>query len=187
MAVGFGYAFAFPHAVWAAPILAGIVGIGLAIAYAAMPTMIMASVPRSETASANSVNTLSRSLGTSIGAALYGTIIAAGLNAFAAHPVAQSSGLSPFDKCFLIGAVACLLGIIITAFIPKIIVTGGRGAMHKAGDDDLRRQHELQRLDDIEALAEVAGAADPAVFEELERLTNDRVGGRELDSRPGGG
>lgn len=59
--------------------------------------------------------------------------------------------------------------------------------MHKAGDDDLRRQHELQRLDDVEALAEVAGAADPAVFDELEQLTNDTVGGRELDSRPVGG
>lgn len=53
-----------------------LVGIGTAFAFAAMPTLIMASVPIAATASANGINSLVRSLGTSSCSALLALIAA---------------------------------------------------------------------------------------------------------------
>src|SRR6478735_10399196 len=47
-----------------------LVGIGTALAFAAMPTLIMSSVPITETASANGLNSLVRSIGTSLASTL---------------------------------------------------------------------------------------------------------------------
>ncbi|MGW0246178.1 MFS transporter [Nocardia goodfellowii] len=49
---------------------------GIGLAYGAMPTLIMSAVPDSETASANSFNTLMRSIGTSLAAAVVGVVLA---------------------------------------------------------------------------------------------------------------
>ncbi len=51
------------------------VGIGTAIAYAAMPTLIMASVPITETASANGLNALLRAVGTSSSSAAVAAVL----------------------------------------------------------------------------------------------------------------
>ena len=52
-----------------------LVGIGTAIAYAAMPTLIMASVPITETASANGLNALLRAVGTSTSSAAVAAVL----------------------------------------------------------------------------------------------------------------
>ena len=52
-----------------------VVGIGTAIAYAAMPTLIMASVPITETASANGLNALLRAVGTSTSSAAVAAVL----------------------------------------------------------------------------------------------------------------
>ena len=54
-----------------------IVSIGTALAYSALPTLIMRSVPVTETAAANGLNTLLRSIGTSTASALVAAIFAA--------------------------------------------------------------------------------------------------------------
>ena len=48
---------------------------GVGLAYGAMPALIMESVPSSEMGSANSVNTLMRSIGTTTSAAVLGVIL----------------------------------------------------------------------------------------------------------------
>lgn len=53
-----------------------LVGIGTALAFAAMPTLIMSSVPITETASANGLNSLARSIGTSLASTLIAAIMA---------------------------------------------------------------------------------------------------------------
>jgi MFS family permease len=53
-----------------------LVGIGTALAFAAMPTLIMSSVPITETASANGLNSLARSIGTSLASTLVAAIMA---------------------------------------------------------------------------------------------------------------
>ncbi|MFD1859667.1 MFS transporter [Aeromicrobium camelliae] len=53
-----------------------LVGIGTALAFAAMPTLIMSSVPITETASANGLNSLVRSIGTSLASTVVAAIMA---------------------------------------------------------------------------------------------------------------
>ncbi len=120
IACGFLYAAFFLDYVWEALIVAAVTGVGIAIAYAAMPTIIMRSVPTTETAAANSVNTLSRSLGTSLAAAVHGAIIAVAFADSAAHPeVMHHHSFTAFDLCFLLGAISCVLAIGVASFIPK--------------------------------------------------------------------
>ena len=52
-----------------------VVSIGTAIAYAAMPTLIMGAVPITETASANGLNSLVRSIGTSTSSAAVAAVL----------------------------------------------------------------------------------------------------------------
>lgn len=119
IAGGFAYAILDLHHVWQAVVVSTLVGVGIAASYAAMPTLIMRNVPMTETAAANSVNTLSRSLGTSLASAVHGAIIAAWAAKFAANPVPSTSSFSPFDLCFLLGAIACVMAIFFAVLIPR--------------------------------------------------------------------
>lgn len=57
------------HELWQIVTGSMLVGVGTSMAYAAMPTLIMRAVPVTETASANGLNTLLRSIGTSASSA----------------------------------------------------------------------------------------------------------------------
>ena len=61
---------------WQIMVLNIAVATGVGFAYASMPALINAAVPISETAAANGINALSRSLGTSISSAVIGAILA---------------------------------------------------------------------------------------------------------------
>lgn len=61
---------------WQVCIASVLLGIGIGIAYAAMPALIMGAVPVTETAAANGLNALMRSVGTSLSAAVVGTVLA---------------------------------------------------------------------------------------------------------------
>lgn len=61
---------------WQVMVLNVLVSVGVGFAYASMPALIIAAVPVSETAAANGINALARSLGTSISSAVIGAILA---------------------------------------------------------------------------------------------------------------
>jgi len=61
---------------WQICLASVLLGIGIGIAYAAMPALIMGAVPITETAAANGLNALMRSVGTSLSAAVVGTVLA---------------------------------------------------------------------------------------------------------------
>ena len=63
------------HSMLAVVIGSTVVMVGCAIAYAAMPSLIMANVPITETASANGLNSLLRALGTSIASAVIAALL----------------------------------------------------------------------------------------------------------------
>ena len=77
MAVGYAARVPFSESVFQVIIGSTIVGAGTAIAFAALPTLIMSAVPITETASANGLNTLVRTLGSSIASAGCAAILAA--------------------------------------------------------------------------------------------------------------
>jgi len=67
----------FLRAEWWQVSLAGIItSAGVGVAYAAMPALIMGAVAIKETAAANGLNALMRSVGTSLSAAVIGTVLA---------------------------------------------------------------------------------------------------------------
>jgi MFS family permease len=62
-------------ALWQVVLGSVVVGIGTSLAFAAMPSLIMAAVPRTETAQANGLNTLLRSVGTSSASAAVAALL----------------------------------------------------------------------------------------------------------------
>ena len=96
---------------------AAVVSIGTAIAYSAMPMLIMRSVPITETASANGLNSLLRSVGTSISSA----VVAAMLTSMVI-PSGPGEGLPSIDafkNIFWLAALAAVAAAAAAAFIPR--------------------------------------------------------------------
>ena len=109
--------------VWMVILGATAVSMGTAIAYAAMPTLIMRSVPITETASANGLNSLLRAVGTStmsavVGAVLTSTVVHVG-------PLALPT-VDAFKEVFWYAAIAALLSIGVAVFIPRFKATHGK-------------------------------------------------------------
>lgn len=101
--------------VWMIILGATAVSVGTAIAYAAMPTLIMRAVPITETASANGLNSLLRAVGTSTASAA----IAAILTSFVSRQGSITlPTLSAFTTIFWLAAVAALAAIAVAVFIP---------------------------------------------------------------------
>ncbi|MDI9958884.1 MULTISPECIES: MFS transporter [unclassified Rhodococcus (in: high G+C Gram-positive bacteria)] len=98
-------------------ISAAVVSIGTAIAYSAMPMLIMRSVPITETASANGLNSLLRSVGTSTSSA----VVAAMLTSMVI-PSGPGEGLPSIDafkNIFWLAAIAAVAAAAAAAFIPR--------------------------------------------------------------------
>jgi MFS family permease len=102
-------------AIWQLVLVSCIVGAGIGFAYGAMPALVMEAVPVSETAAANSLNTLMRAIGTSVSSAVAGVILAQ-----LTITVGTSAFPSPdgFRVVLAIGAGAALVALAIAAFLP---------------------------------------------------------------------
>ncbi|MGG7102070.1 MFS transporter [Rhodococcus sp. 24CO] len=91
-----------------------IVSAGVAFALAAMPTLITESAPLDQTASANSVNSLLRSVGTSTGSAVAAAVLA-GSTVLIGTAVVPT--LHSFEVLYSIGAGAAFLAAIVTLVV----------------------------------------------------------------------
>ncbi|WP_019631466.1 MFS transporter [Actinomadura atramentaria] len=89
---------------------------GVGLAYGAIPALIMGSVPLSETAAANGFNSLMRSLGTSIGAAVVGVVLAQLTVKMGGYTLTSENG---FRTGLAIGCGVAILAGLIAATIPK--------------------------------------------------------------------
>jgi EmrB/QacA subfamily drug resistance transporter len=94
-----------------------VVSAGVGIAYAAMPGLIMSSVPLHETASANGLNSLMRSVGTSVSSAVMAMLLANLTITFGSRTVPSLTG---FRVAFLIAAGAALAGLLLTLLVPRV-------------------------------------------------------------------
>lgn len=97
-------------------VLGLIVSFGVGFAFAALPALINAAVPVSETASANSINSLARSLGTSTSSAVMTAVLAQTTIAVAGHALPSLGG---FRVALLIAAAAAAGAALIALAIPK--------------------------------------------------------------------
>ncbi|KHO25153.1 MFS transporter [Mycolicibacterium setense] len=97
-------------------VLGLIVSFGVGFAFAALPALINAAVPVSETASANSINSLARSLGTSMSSAVMTAVLAQMTVTIAGHALPSLPG---FRVALLIAAAAAAGAALIAMAIPK--------------------------------------------------------------------
>ncbi|MFG3340968.1 MFS transporter [Glycomyces sp. NPDC048151] len=116
VAAAYALGMFFMAEIWQLVLVAALIGVGIGLAYGAMPTLIMDATPPSETASANSLNTLMRSIGTSFASAVSGVILANMTTDF--HGVAVPSEGS-FQLIFGIAAAAAVGAMVVAAFLPR--------------------------------------------------------------------
>ncbi|NMR30769.1 MFS transporter [Crystallibacter degradans] len=116
MAVGYVGRVFLSDSVAAIIIGSTVVSVGSAVAYAAMPSLIMANVPITETASANGLNALLRAIGTSTSSAAVAAVLAT-------VTVSVNGGELPameaFQDVFWIAAVASLVACAVVWFVPR--------------------------------------------------------------------
>ncbi|KJY43675.1 MFS transporter [Streptomyces sp. A1547] len=113
-AVGFGW-LALDHQHSFSVIGAGlVVGAAVSFGYAAMPAVIMASVPHHQSGIANGINSISRSTGSAIGSAIVTTILASKTIEHLPAGVPALPAESGFTLTFWIGAVAFALVAVIS-------------------------------------------------------------------------
>lgn len=113
-AVGFGW-LALDHSHTFSVIGAGlVVGAAVSFGYAAMPAVIMSSVPHHQSGIANGINSISRSTGSAIGSAIVTTILASKTIEHLPAGVPALPAESGFTLTFGIGAVAFALVALIS-------------------------------------------------------------------------
>jgi len=123
VAVGYGIGIVVLDEVWQLVVISVVVGAGIGVAYGAMPSLVMGAVKASETASANSLNTLMRSIGTSLSSAVAGVVLA--------QLTLDLGGLAvPSEDAFRlvmgVGAAAALAALLVAAFLPRYRAPGSR-------------------------------------------------------------
>lgn len=109
------------------PVVGGsmLVAVGTSMTYAAMPTLIMRAVPVTETASANGLNTLLRSIGTSISSAVLAAVTT--MTAVRVGGVVFPS-LDALIAMFWVGAVTALLAGLLVVPMRGLREYGEEGA-----------------------------------------------------------
>ncbi|OIJ64585.1 MFS transporter [Streptomyces mangrovisoli] len=115
VAVGYGLNIVLMSEVWQLMLCACIIGAGVGFAYGAMPALIMGAVDPSETAAANSLNTLMRSIGTSVASAVAGVILAQMTMNLGGQSLPSENG---FKTVMAVGGGAALLALVLASFLP---------------------------------------------------------------------
>lgn len=117
--LGAGYLVAYflMEAPWQLLVASCILSAGVGIGYAAMPTLILDAVPVREAGAAVGLNALMRSVGTTLSAAVMGTLLTS--NTVAAGGGLELPTKGAFQLCFIVGAVAAFVGVAIAAAIPR--------------------------------------------------------------------
>ncbi|MEU8397156.1 MFS transporter [Nonomuraea sp. NPDC048892] len=120
IAAGYGASLGLMDWAWGLMIASCVANMGVGLAYGAMPALIMGAVPQTETASANSFNTLMRSIGTSVSAAVVGVVLAQMTTTLGGHDLPSEAG---FRTALLIGCGVAVAAALVTLTLPKARTT----------------------------------------------------------------
>ncbi|MET8755527.1 MFS transporter [Streptomyces sp. NPDC004667] len=115
LAAGYGVALLLAGTAPGLMVAAMVINSGVALAYGAMPALIMGAVPLAETGAANGFNTLMRSLGTSTGAAVVGVVLARMTTTAGGFTFTSEAG---FRTGLLLGGALALVSAAVAALIP---------------------------------------------------------------------
>ncbi|MFD3811826.1 MFS transporter [Rhodococcus sp. NPDC058639] len=114
MAAAYGSSLFMMGSTWGLLVITCCIAAGIGLAYGAIPTLLMGAVPLTEVSSANSVNTLLRSLGSTVSAAVAGVVLAQMSIMFAGNTIPTEKG---FLVGMLIGGASALLAALATVAI----------------------------------------------------------------------
>jgi MFS family permease len=92
-----------------------LIGVGIGFGFAAMPMLIMRSVPQSETGASNGLNALFRSLGTSTAAAVMAAVLASSSIVQGGAQIPTAAG---FHLTYLLAGAGAVLALVLALFIP---------------------------------------------------------------------
>jgi MFS family permease len=124
-AAAYAFTIVWHDQVWHLVLSSSVLLAGVAIGYAAIPTLVMAEVSRDATGSANGVNALMRSIGTSSGATVTGMVLAASSVRISGNEVPQASG---FVTVFALGLIAAVASAALIWLSRSSRARGGREA-----------------------------------------------------------
>ncbi|MEV5123914.1 MFS transporter [Streptomyces decoyicus] len=116
IAIGYGAGIGLMNAPWQTVIIAVVVGAGIGLAYSSLPALIIGAVDPSETGAANGLNTLMRSIGTSVSSAVIGMVLAHMSQRVGTVTVPTMAG---FRVSFLIATAAVIVGVVLASFLPS--------------------------------------------------------------------
>lgn len=103
-----------------------LIGVGIGFTFAAMPMIIMRSVPAHETGASNGLNALFRSVGTSSASAVMGGVLASMSVDFEGRAVPTREA---FGVCFWLAIAAGVVALVLSLLIPKQPAGGERASL----------------------------------------------------------
>nr|WTB30783.1 MFS transporter [Streptomyces sp. NBC_00830] len=116
IAIGYGAGLGLMSAAWQTVVIAVVLGAGIGLAYSSLPALIIGAVDPSETGAANGLNTLMRSIGTSVSSAVIGMVLA---NTSVRMGPVQVPSMEGFRTSFMIATGAVVIGLVLAAFLPS--------------------------------------------------------------------
>ncbi|WP_393083826.1 MFS transporter [Streptomyces sp. LN704] len=139
--IGYGAGLGLMSAAWQTIVIAVVLGAGIGLAYSSLPALIVGSVPASETGAANGLNTLMRSIGTSVSSAVIGMVLANTANDVGGVAIPTMHG---FRVSFMIATGAVAVGLVMALFLPRQRqATTPQLLASSAEDAALERAHEV--------------------------------------------
>ncbi|MEV7125666.1 MFS transporter [Streptomyces sp. NPDC093260] len=116
IAIGYGGGLGLMNAAWQTVVTSLMLGAGIGLAYSSLPALIVGAVPASETGAANGLNTLMRSIGTSVSSAVIGMVLANTADHVNGVAIPTMHG---FRVSFLIATAAVAVGLVLALCLPK--------------------------------------------------------------------
>ncbi|MEV6052168.1 MFS transporter [Streptomyces sp. NPDC052107] len=145
IALGYGGGLGLMDAAWQTIITSVVLGAGIGLAYSSLPALIVGAVPASETGAANGLNTLMRSIGTSVSSAVIGMVLANTAKNAGGIAIPTMHG---FRVSFLIATAAVAAGLLMALFLPKASRPAQQHAQLRASSEEdamLERAEEVLR------------------------------------------
>ncbi|BDH55582.1 MFS transporter [Tsukamurella sp. PLM1] len=120
-AIGYFALLGLTDATWKMSLGSMIVFGGVGVAYSAMPALIMANIPETESAAANGLNSLMRSMGTAVASAVMATVLTrTTITLGAGTPRAvELPAESAFTGSFVIAGVVAAVAAVVALAIPR--------------------------------------------------------------------
>ncbi|MFE7276757.1 MFS transporter [Streptomyces sp. NPDC057623] len=143
IAIGYGAGLGLMSAPWQSLVISVILGAGIGLAYSSLPALIIGAVPASETGAANGLNTLMRSIGTSVSSAVIGMVLANTANDVGGVEIPTMHG---FRVSFLIATAAVAVGLLLALFLPKQRPATAHPQLRASSEEDANLKHAEEVL-----------------------------------------